>query len=161
MPELNNSRPNGTIDLHFFNETVESVPIENTGTSRMDNDQILQALIGIGTDGARRDEKLTSTVQSLERIERGMKDSETRIDLRFQELIRQREAHIEQGNKRYEETMLKISGLDGRLKNVEDSGIASWSAKKILQWAALTAAIATLFGTVLGGVAWIVAHLKF
>jgi len=128
---------------HVNGSLKTQLTVNPEADDEMDTDQILQMLMTIQTDGARRDEKLTNidkTVTGLADLQR------VRITLE---------------DTRHESVMTEIRALQGRVKTVEDAGIAAWSVKKVIQWSAFIAAVGTIVGTIAGVVILVIKHLKF
>lgn len=125
---------NGSLKTGLF---LKSEPDED-----MDTDQILQILMVIQSEGARRDEKLTN-------IDKAVTSS---ADLQ--------KSRIAVEDARYELMAEDIRQLKGRVKTIEDAGLAAWSVKKIIQWSALIAAVGTIVGSIAGVIIWVVKHLK-
>lgn len=127
---------------HVNGSLKPQLTVHPEADDEMDTDQILQMLMTIQTDGARRDEKLTNidkTVTGLADLQR------VRITLE---------------DTRHESVMTEIRGLQARVKSVEDAGISAWSVKKIIQWAAFIAAVGTVVGSIAGAIIWVAKHLK-
>lgn len=106
-------------------------------SDEMDADQILQILMVLKEDGARRDEKIAQAIRQLEELGK-FRDTQTiKVDGKF-ELITE-----------------EIRSLKTRLSAVESAGIAAWSTRKMAQWAAFISGVGVVWGGIVAAVIWL------
>lgn len=118
---------------------LTKVPSED---GNVDTDQIASILTQLQVEGARRDEKLTHIVTSVDGLSR-FNDTRTVVVDNKLDLI-----------------SADIRNLQTRTKALEDAGIAAWSVKKVAQAAVLITSVGVIWGFVAGIVVWLVMHFK-
>jgi len=104
-------------------------------------DEILRILTAIQVDGARRDERLAQLQKQMD------------------ELVKFREERTRTSETENRKMTGEIEEIHRKIKAIEERGLLAWTWKRIMQAAALTAAISTVGGCFIGLAVWVVTKL--
>lgn len=125
-------------------QIIAEIKERTTPGTRMEMDQVLSILMALQTDGARRDERLTTIQKQLDGL------------LSF----REERMKLSQAEHRAIETSVEairddIATLNRRVQSLEDRGLTAWTMKRIAQAAAIIGALSTVGGAVFAVVFWL------